>query len=130
MMHSSPQDMPLNDRVVDFPTAPDQELEQASITIAVAAKALGVSESTLRRKLTAATKGQDTTVVTGEVGSQRYSAQKVRKGRRTHWAVYILGPSGQSRSEDVVRGLRSVIGGHESEPLVRRRWWQFFRRSA
>ena len=128
MMPSPPQETSLSDRVMDFPTAPDQELEQAPMTIAAASRSLGVSESTLRRRLAAATKGQDTTVVTGEAGGQRYSAQKVRRGRRTHWAVYILGPSGQSRSEDVVRGLRSVI--LEPEPIARRRWWHFFRRSA
>ena len=124
MAGSTPGDVPLDQRFVDAPAAADRDLQQEPLTIAEAAAALGISASTLRRRVA---KGGP--AATGEAGGQRFTAHKTHSGRRTQWAVYLLGASGQSRSEDAVRKLRSAISD-TTQPESVRRWWRFRRRSA
>ncbi|MBE0610344.1 MAG: hypothetical protein IH609_13270 [Dehalococcoidia bacterium] len=124
MAGSTPDDVPLDQRFVDAPTAGDRDLQQEPMTIAAAATALGVSASTLRRRV-----AKGGSAATGEAGGQRLIAHKTHTGSRTRWAVYLLGASGQARSEDAVRQLRSAIGD-TAQPESVRRWWPFRRRSA
>lgn len=123
MAGSTPGDVPLDQRYVDTPTAGDRGLQQEPLTIAAAAAVLGISGSTLRRRL-----ARGGTEATGEAGGQRFTARRKHTGRRTRWEIYLLGAAGQSRSEDAVRQLRSTIGATaQTEPG--RRWWRFPRRS-
>lgn len=124
MAVSTPGDVPLDQRYVDTPTAGDRDSQQGPLTIAAAADVLGISGSTLRRRL-----ARVGAAATGEAGGQRFIAHRTHTGRRARWEIYLLGAAGQSRSEDAVRQLRSAIGG-TTQPEPGRRWWRFLRRSA
>ncbi len=114
--------VPLDEQVVDFPSGPHEPSGvTAPFSSAEAADALGISASTLRKKLASA-KAEPSEPVEIRVGRRRLTARKVMRGRRGVWEVTV--PS-DGRSEETVRQLRTAL---IAPPTSASRWWWPFRR--
>jgi hypothetical protein len=85
-----------------------------SMTMAQASAALGVSVSTLRRRLVARPTGDGGRRI-AQFGSRTVHARREMRGKRTRWTLEFFS---EARSEEAVRELRMSM---EVRP---RRWWQ------
>ena len=112
------------------PSEPDQPriiaFPGTSLSVAEAAAALGVAESTLRRQLkqAAALQGSETQVVC-EYRSRELMA--TRKGPRTPWQVQFAGaPPAEIRYEELKVAMLPMAQERALEHTAERPWWQFW----
>jgi hypothetical protein len=118
--------------VADFRTmTPETWLAQGHEPLSVreAARRVGVSETTMRRRLRERTPRTGATTALTEAHGTRFAAQRsdARYGRR--WTVYLLGPAGglAHGGPGSVAELRSRMVADEAASTDGHRWWRFAR---
>jgi hypothetical protein len=130
--HSLRLQPPLPGAVADFrTTTPEAWLSQGHEPLSVreAAGRVGVSETTMRRRLRERTPRTGATTTLTEARGMRFTARRsdARHGRR--WTVYLLGPAVGSAhgGPGSVAELRSRMVADETASHDGHRWWRFAR---
>jgi hypothetical protein len=127
-MIESPKASALTESVVDFPTTAadwDGPADRGPFNVDQAAKELGVSVSTLRRRIS-----KRESPVGGEVNGLRFSAHRWHAGNRLRWSVFILGSAEESHAEQAIRSLREQAHERAEVPNRKRSWWRVLLHSA
>jgi hypothetical protein len=131
-VHSLRPEFDLPGNVVDFPTiAPETWLAHGHEPLSVreAALRLGVSESTMRRRLRERTPNSGTATTLAELKGMRIAAHRIEVRFGRSWTVYLLGPAFASSQGGPapVAELRSRMVADEAAAQGGHHWWRFGR---